>query len=149
MTRLIADWMYRHRWWPWLFTLLILPLQLWPASWWLEVSTVQITSAKYGEPLPMLVDRKIHRAFSGTWHATIRQWDGTGWVTWCNADGKSNYRPEAKFPKNLALQWWTSGQCHPLPAGRYKMTTTWSILDLGFLPDRAISVDSNIFEVVP
>lgn len=149
MTRSAADWLYRYRWWPWLVTLLVLPLQLWPAAYWFDVRAVHIASATVGEPLPMLVDRDVKRPFRGQWHATIRQWDGVGWVTWCNAEGKSNYRPEAKLPRNLALQWWTDGHCHPLPVGRYKVTTTWTIIDVPLMPDRSTSIDSNLFEVRP
>ena len=149
MIRTLADWLYRYRWWPWLITLLILPMQLWPASYWLDVKTVHIKSAKFDTPLLMLVDRTVSRPFLGQWHATIRQWDGDGWVTWCNADGKSNYRPEARLPANLSLKWWTDGQCHPLAVGRYKVTTTWTIFGGDMLPDKSVTVDSNIFFVEP
>ena len=148
MTRTVADWLYRFRWWPWLVTLLLLPPMLWPAAWWIHVKDVMIRSAAYGSPLPMVVDREVRRPFLGEWHVTIRQWDGAGWLTWCNASGRSNYRPDARYPKNLSLQWWTDGQCHPLPVGRYKVTTAWTV-EGDLLPDKHVAVDSNIFEVTP
>lgn len=149
MTRSVADWLYHYRWWPWGITVLFLPLLVWPASYWMEVRDVEIRSAPFGQPLPMVVDREIKRPFLGSWHVTIRQWDGLGWLTWCNADGRSNYRADARFPRDLALQWWTDGQCHPLQAGRYRVTTTWTIHSSGFLPDKTVTADSNIFEVTP
>lgn len=148
MTRTVADWLYRFRWWPWLVTLLLLPPMLWPAAWWIQVKDVMISSAAYGNPLPMVVDREVLRPFLGEWQVTIRQWDGAGWLTWCNASGRSNYRPDTRYPRNLSLQWWTDGQCHPLPVGRYRVTTAWTV-EGDLLPDKRIVVDSNIFEVTP
>lgn len=148
MTRTVADWLYRFRLWPWAITIPFLPALLWPSGWWLEVKDVVIRSAAQGTPLSMTVDRQIKRSFLGTWQVTIRQWDGAGWLTWCNASGRSNYNPEARYPRNLSLQWWTDGACHPLPAGRYRVTTTWTVQG-NLLPDKHVVVDSNIFEVTP
>lgn len=147
MTREIADWFHRYRWWPWLFTLIVMPPLAWPSSFWFDVDAVSVSSAPVGSPLHMTVDRKIKRPFRGSWQTTVRQWDGAGWVTWCNARGASNYRPESRFPKDLSLQWWTDGQCHPVPQGRYKITTTWIIRDIQWMPDKTVTADSNIFEV--
>ena len=149
MTRSIADWLYRYRWWPWVITALLLPLQLWPASWWLDVRSVNIRSAPVGEPLLMMVERTVKRDFRGSWNVTLRRWDGNGWVTWCNATGRTNYRNEATLPKNLALQWWTDGACHPLPVGRYKTSTSWSIESPSFMPNKTTVAESNVFEVLP
>lgn len=149
MTRTVADWLHLYRWWPWLFTLLLLPPLAWPASWWFAVEGVVVAATPAGASPHMTVDREIKRPFRGSWQSTIRQWDGLGWVTWCNAQGASNYRPDSRFPKDLDLRWWTDGQCHPIPAGRYKITTTWIIQDIQWMPDKAITIDSNIFEVTP
>lgn len=149
MTRRVLDWMHAYRLFPWAVTAMLLPSLLWPASWWLDVREVSIRSASYGKPLPMVVDREVKRGFLAEWQVTIRQWDGAGWLTWCNAEGKSNYRPDARYPKDLALQWWTDGACHPVPPGRYRVTTTWVIPVGALLPDKVVSVDSNVFEVTP
>lgn len=145
MTRRIADWLYAYRLIPWLVTGALLPALLWPASWWFVVDSVHVRNTWQGEPVGMIVDRQIKRPFRGAWQATIRKWDGSGWVTWCNASGASNYATEAKFPQNLTLKWWTDGQCHPLPSGRYKMQTSWTIK--APIQDKSIIVDSNVFEV--
>ena len=147
MTREIADWFHRYRWWPWLVILTLLPGILWPGSYWIDVRTHQIASTVVGESPVMLVDQTISHPFYGAWSATIRQWDGGGWTTWCNANGTSNYRPESRFPKVLTLKWWTDEQCHPLPQGRYKVTTRWTVRTPAPLPDKDVVVDSNIFEV--
>ena len=147
MTRKTADWLHQYRWWPWLFTLLILPIQMWSPSFWLDIHSVSVSNTTVGNPVTMVVEREIKRPFRGAWNATIMQWDGSGWVTFCNAYGSSNYRTEARFPVPLTLKWWTDAQCHELPAGRYKMHTTWRVLDLPLMPDKIVEVDSNVFEV--
>lgn len=149
MTRKTADWLHQYRWWPWLLTLLLLPIQLWPPSYWFEVRSVLVSSVKQGDPVTMVVERNIKRPFRGDWDVTIRQWDGAGWVTYCNANGASNYRPDARFPVPLTLKWWTDGQCTNFDNGRYKVTTTWRVLDIPLIQDRVITVDSNVFEVHP
>lgn len=149
MTRRVLDWLHAYRLFPWIITALILPAMAWPASWWLDVREVAIRSAPYGQPLSMVVDREIKRPFLGEWQVTIRQWDGSGWATWCNATGQSNYREDARYPRDLSLQWWTDGACHPVPVGRHRVTTTWTIKGPGYLPDKHAVSESNIFEVTP
>lgn len=131
-----------------LWLALLAAVHLWPASWWLDVRSVRISDAAHGDSPAMLVERTISREFKGTWQITVRRWDG-GWVVWCNASGTSNYKPSASLPPALTLRWWTDGQCHPLDAGKYTVTTTWTILGHGLAPDRLIKIDSNIFEVRP
>jgi len=147
MTRNVVDWLHHYRVVPWLVTLILLPIMLWPVSWWFKVDRVYVNSAQVSSPLAMIVDRKITRPFYGEWYVTIRQWNGNGWVTYCNAEGSSNYHPKAVLPKDLSLRWWTDGQCHPLPVGKYQISTTWVVKPEGFLTDKSISIDSNIFEV--
>lgn len=147
MTRRVLDWLYAYRLIPWVVMALLIPPQVWPTSWWIDVRSVVVSDSKIGEPAKMVVERKVKRAFRGAWNATVMQWDGSGWVTHCNASGTSNYRADARFPVPLTMQWWTDAQCHLLPAGRYKITTTWRVLDLPLMPDKIVSVDSNVFEV--
>jgi len=147
MTMRIADWLHRYRLIPWLVIALFLPVGLWPASWWFEVKEINFSNTRQGEAIVMAVDRKVNRGFKGQWSVTVRQWDGAGWLTYCNASGASNYRTESRFPVPLTLKWWTDGQCHELPVGRYKVTTSWEI-DAAVL-GKSITIDSNIFEVRP
>lgn len=121
---------------------------LWPASTWLEVQSVHVLNGKVGEPVLMAVDRKINRAFHANWEVTVHKWEG-GFSFHCRATGASNYRPGAELPKNLTLRWWTYDQCTDLPPGRYRITTRWVIDNLGVIADRAVSVDSNVFEISP
>lgn len=139
--------------WPGIFAALLVVaflgvLQFWPASYWLDVRAVRVDSGPDSAKLGIVVVREVKREFSATWTVTIRQWDG-GWVVVCNAHGDSTFIPQAKFPKNLNLQWWTAGQCLPLATGKYQIKTVWKIDGLGLVPDKQVSVDSNVFEVTP
>ena len=147
MTGRIANWLHHYRLIPWVVMALFLPIGLWPAFWWLEVRDINLSNARQGAPIVMAVDRDIHRAFRGHWSVTVRQWDGAGWVTYCNASGSSNYRADARFPVPLTLRWWTDGQCYDLSPGRYRITTRW-VIDTT-LPDKTVTADSNVFEVLP
>jgi hypothetical protein len=146
-TRKVLDWLHLWRFWPIAATVILLPVLLWPASYWYDVKEIRVGSSTFGEPIPLVVDRQIKRPFYGEWSITIRQWDGGGWPVWCNAQGVSNYQAGAKLPKDLSLQWWTAGQCYPVPIGRYKVTTTWRIMSSPLLPTKVVSMESNIFEV--
>ena len=121
---------------------------LWPASSWLAVERVSIGNTLAGQPVPMVATRQINRPFSGDWRVTVRRWEYSGWVVYCNASGSNNYKTEAILPANLTLGWWTDGQCALLPEGRYTVNTSWHIQpNLPFLPAKYVAVDSNIFEV--
>ena len=122
-------------------------VHFWPPTWWLEVKSIYISNTKVGEPIGMAVDRTINRSFSANWNVTIRQWNG-GFHVWCNANGSGAYRVDAILPANLDLQWWSAGKCHPLPVGKYQVSTSWTISGLGVLPDKYIQVESNVFDVV-
>lgn len=130
----------------WLF--IYASVHLWPASWWFEVNTLSAGPAQAYKPVPMTVDRKINRHFTGTWYVTVRQWGDRGWSSYCSATGSNAYQPEAVLPDRLTLEWWTDGRCSMLPAGRYTVETTW-IVHGGPLPDKTIRAKSNIFEVTP
>lgn len=120
-------------------------VSLWPASYWLEVRSIKVSDG----PMPpvMAVDREIKRAFYGRWLATIMHWEPAGWVAACTARGEQLYNPDAKLPAKLDLDWWTTGQCRGLPAGRYIMRTHWVIDGRGVMPDKYVTADSNIWSV--
>jgi hypothetical protein len=120
----------------------------WPESYWMEVKKVHIDDGPRSASLAMIVDRTVAHRFTGTWIVVIRRWENGGWATQCTASGNGDYKPDAKFPSVLDLKWWTDGKCHPLPVGKYIVTTTWKI-DLSGLPDKFITIDSNSFEVTP
>ena len=129
--------------------------QLWPASFWFEVHSVNAGPARVGESVPMLVNRETHRSFDGGWVATVKTWEdtgavGSGWVVYCTATGSAKYTPDSRLPRGLTLSWWTDGKCPVLEAGRYVVSTTWVIQpSFSILPVKRVSADSNIFEVLP
>ena len=144
MTALMAVWLAAY-----------LAAHLWPASYWFEAHSVSAGPARVGEAVPMLVNRETHHEFEGSWVATIRIWEeeglaGAGWVVYCTATGSARYTPDSKLPHALTLKWWTDGKCPALDAGRYIISTAWTIQpNMPFFPAKRVSVDSNIFEVTP
>lgn len=121
----------------------------WPASWWLEYRSLSVSNAVVGEPIRMTADRTIARPFVATWNVTLRVWNG-GWEVYpCGTTRTQNYTPDTKLPHDLTLAWWTGKECATLPAGRYKMTTTWRINLQSPLPDKRVTIESNVFEVTP
>jgi hypothetical protein len=134
-----------------LWLLAYVTAHLWPTSSWMDVSRVSAGPARAVEPVPMNVAREIHRPFLGVWVVTVRKWsDSQGWVTYCAATGASQYREGAELPAKLTLDWWTGRSCPALTAGRYVVSTTWTITPaFSILPEKQLSVDSNIFEVLP
>lgn len=120
----------------------------WPASWWFEVTRFSVLDSVQGEIVPIDVERVIHRPFDGTWTVLVRRWEEKGWVVECAAHGGGEYETDALLPAPLTLKWWTNGECSgaELKPGRYMLITKW-IIHGGFLPDKSVKVESNIFEV--
>lgn len=124
-------------------------ISFWPSSWWFEVRTVSVGPSHADKPVPMIVDRSIHRRFTASWYVTVRKWHENGWYDYCMANGISSYHTETRLPNDLTLDWWTNGTCPTLPAGRFAVDTTWVIHGFDLLPDRSTHAVSNIFEVKP
>ena len=122
-------------------------VQLWPASWWMEVQSVHVKDTKVGDPILMHVQRDIHRDFSGTWGVSVRVMDaGKGYVV-CSESVVSGYQKGADLPDTLTLSWWTNGQCNTLPVGVYIVQTVWQVHGSGILPAKTINATSNLFKV--
>jgi len=124
-------------------------IQVWPASWWLDVRSVRVFDSQVGQPVVMAVDRTISRNFRGEWIASIRALETGKWVPFCVARGASHYRTDSVYPDPLSLRWWTYPSCNPLPSGKYVMHTTWVIKGDSFMPDKVVEADSNIFVITP
>lgn len=122
-------------------------IQLWPTSWWLQVNTFTIPDAHAGQPVEVLVDRRINRPFYANWTVTVRKWDGNGWVIVCVGKGQTSYRVDATLPSPVTLDWWTDKACPTLPVGKYTVDALWRIRGYGILPDKILSLESNVFEV--
>jgi hypothetical protein len=121
----------------------------WPTSFWLDYKSVAIDTVRVGEPITMTADREVVRPFLGTWTATVKEWNG-GWESrTCAGNGKTIYTPDSKLPNNLTLAWWMGQTCAELPAGKYKVITTW-VIDLPApIPNKRVTIESNVFEVRP
>ncbi|MGB0855386.1 MAG: hypothetical protein ACPGSI_18965 [Pikeienuella sp.] len=137
----------------WLATFLVFTASwaLFPASFWFEVRRVEVLQQTTPDGFNLLaVDREIHRPFLGTWHATVRSLPGNTVV--CQGSGGTTYRPGSDLPQPLNMGWWIDDpDCRTggaLRAGEYYLSTTWTVQNpWGILPDRKITIDSNVFSV--
>jgi hypothetical protein len=125
---------------------LFLLVHFWPDRYWLEVRRVHVFDAPPGAEVILDVDRAIHRSFTAEWSVLVRRWQDGGWVIVCTGRGKSDYRPDALLPDPLTLRWWTDEACPTLDAGRYFISTIWTIRG-GAMPDKVIQTASNVFTV--
>lgn len=130
-----------------LLLLMAVGINVWPASFWLEVRSIRVFDANVGDTPIMAVDRTIRRDFRGEWIASIRKLESGGWTSYCTAKGSTNYEANSVYPDPLTLKWWTHPDCHPLPPGKYAMRTSWAIKGVGPIPDKEVTADSNIFEI--
>jgi hypothetical protein len=120
-----------------------------PASIWLKVSDVRVFDARVGEAIKMVVARTIEYDFNGKWSTSIRRLGPFGWSPYCPANGALPYQANSVLPDPLTLAWWTFPYCQLLGDGTFQMRTTWTILGDGILPDKTVTVDSNIFVIKP
>ena len=125
--------------WPLYFLILMM---FWPAWWWFEVHSLDVTDGVPGENF-VLLDRTIHRDFVGRYTVEFRD---TSNVIVCTASDSLTYRADANLPANINLDWWTNGECADLPPGHYTMSTTWIVQrSLGL--DKVITVRTGLFTV--
>lgn len=152
----------------WLIQLIIvvvISLSIYPkSSYWYELRTATPTKQEYvyEEPINLIIDRSIHRDFSGSWTVNIRKQspDGEGFASLCSPDDQYiRYRKDAVLPdpKDRTLRWWAnmSLECsdhYPLKPGIYFFESCIFIYPdfpiLGPLMNRKVCVDSNYFEIV-
>jgi hypothetical protein len=140
--------------WPVAFGIILAPLLviwLWPMSYWFDVRMVHINDARIGEPITMLVQRDVRNSFTGRYGFTLHKWSSSGPVAFCKtSSGPWEYREGAVYPVPLTLAWWTEGACLNLPAGQYQATTRWTnVGNIWLLPEKSITVVSNIFTITP
>jgi len=117
-----------------------------PASYWFSVRQVAIFDAPVGAAVVMEVDRTIARPFTAEWRILVRRLDGDQWEVVCAARGGGDYRPDAKLPSPLTLDWWTEGQCGQPPEGSIMVSTVWTI-NTAFPGVRTVVAESNVFRV--
>lgn len=117
------------------------------ADRWLAVRTLQVSSAKVGEEIPLIVDRDILKSFRGDWRITVFEWVDSQWVVSCAATGSRYYTADTVFPVDMTLSRWTSNKCVALPRGKYKIVVQWDLDVLPILPNKSLVVTSNIFEI--
>lgn len=129
----------------------LLLIFMWPMSWWLDIRTVHVNDAVFGQDITMLVDRDVKRDFYGTFSVTVYRWTNNGPEAYCSVKGREwDYKTGAVYPVPLTLYWWTDHdvKCSHLPPGQYQITTRWvNLSSLLPLPSKTLTVTSNIFTV--
>lgn len=117
-----------------------------PVNLWFEVRSVQVFDSTVGTSPRMLVDRTIHREFLGEWIVVVYKVTPTGYEPACRASGQVDYNPDARYPANMDLDWWTwPTQCN-LPEGEFVTRTTWNI-DVFGLITKMTRATSNPFHI--
>ncbi len=123
-----------------------------PATYWYESRSVGIADTIEGNPIILTVDRKVKRAFSGSYTVTLRHMAG-GEVQ-CEAGGALRYKPGTALPEPVTLAWWawSDERCagENVPPGTYTVETCWTIHQpLMVLPNKVVCNLSNAFTVRP
>jgi len=117
-----------------------------PASEWMEVRSVHVEDSVAGANPQMQVDRTIKSDFVGNWLVEVERDYGAGFGLFCSARGEAAYRQDAVLPTPLYLDWWTYPVKCILPAGRYRVETTWTISP-ELVPTKTVRSLSNVFNV--
>lgn len=117
-------------------------LALWalPPGIWFRIDTFEVMDAPPGETL-IIYDRTIRFPFPGRYDVTI--WDAEGVIV-CNAGSPVSYSPSAKLPRSVTLDWWTDGDCGPLPEGTYRIRTVWENFTIPMFTKRVAREDTFI-----
>lgn len=126
----------------------ILAAHFWPASWWFEARSVYVADARETESPLIVADRTIYRPFHAEWRVRVWRHETDGEEVACEAIGGGDYRPTARQPRTVTLDWYSAGQCRDLPPGRYSLTVTWRIAR-GVLPPKVVRASSNIWTIHP
>lgn len=120
-----------------------------PPTLWLQVPSIEVENTTVGTQPEMKVTRIIHRPFYATWVVEVEELrpDGSYTVV-CAAPGENNYSPSNSLPDPLNLDWWTFPKTCTLPAGTYRLETTWRIYP-SWIAVRTLTRLSNVFTVKP
>lgn len=119
-----------------------------PANDWFDVKSIYIEDTTIGENPVMKYSRQIKQPFRGRWIAEMQHLQPVGqWVAECIATGDANYSPDKVPPDPLKLSWWTYPiDCAPKHAGKYRLSTSWTIELPGGLTKQVFAI-SNTFNV--
>jgi hypothetical protein len=121
--------------------------QLAPASLWFEVRSVEVLDSVTDATPVMVIDRIIHRDFSGTYTVDVEKLQPSGRFTVvCSARNSTNYRADAELPDPVTLDWWTWPVNCQIGPGQYRVETRWRI-EPDFFPDKQVEFISNVFSV--
>ena len=101
-----------------------------------------VTAERSGQSAVLHVDREIKQPLlMGYAVRVFLVEDGSAWMICAANGGPYRYRPDAKIPDPVTLDWWTDGKCIDIPAGHVEIETTWDAVVPDFDP---ISVTTEV-----
>jgi hypothetical protein len=114
-----------------------------PASFWFQVSRLDVLDAPSHEGLTVDLDRTIRREFDGKWRVDVRRQVGPDQWEWvCATDWQpQHYVPGAVLPVPVTLEWlaYTDPRCFELDEpGTYSVSVFWEIWPDSWLFKRKI-----------
>lgn len=85
-----------------------------------------MSAKRVGDTAALVVDRVIKVPLIMGYAVRVLSIGDHDATLFCAAQGGPyRYRPDAKLPDPITLDWWTDGQCIAIPQGRVKIETTW------------------------
>lgn len=118
-------------------------------AFWFKPGALLVSDAPVGSVPKVGFDRDIKRNVVMSYSVSVRAVDTLETV--CESTSEPFlYRARASLPESVDLEWWAPG-CGTLPAGEYFIATTWTATERwwGLLPDRSVTLDSNVFRIEP
>ncbi|WP_299663822.1 hypothetical protein [uncultured Ruegeria sp.] len=122
-----------------------------PLGWfWYDPGQVVISNSSIENPPRVDFSRKISRPVIMKYQVIIRDIERNAVV--CDpASEPFTYSPDARFPDDADLVWWTGGddRCWPREPGTYIAETCWTATHLfwGLIPDKTVCRTSNPFTI--
>lgn len=116
-----------------------------------DPAELYVPTAPRGGPIVMVLDREIHRDFTGRFAVRVRGVSVAASRVESEVPGGGPYEPGAILPDPLTLAWLASPSCARRVSsqpGVYRVSVTWWV-PVPVLGEVPVSVHSNLFEVLP
>ena len=118
-------------------------------AYWLDLRSLAIANARYGQPINMAYDREFYREFFGAWNVSIWRNQRGEWAAYCGVSGEWPYKAGKPDP-DKTLEWLVDGdkRCTHLPPGDYRVDVRITANPGGVFARTGL-VSSNVFAVMP
>ena len=102
-----------------------------PASHWLTVQRLDITSAIAGAPIIVDYQRTVARPVKADRTARLDRWNGERWAEVCDRTARRDYRPDEEVDRPVYLSRFLPPECATPAAGDYRLTIEWNLNPTG------------------